>query len=203
MDAHPSGHQLASRAPVHGRSVRLLPAGEEPALEDADAHPAQASPGVRIGRGARHAKPRRRRLQGPVQLRHVVAGAAADQARPRSHSRRTRGCRGERKRHVFPRGHGGAHRGSRHASVRDEQRAPRCTGAVRVALGALVFARPAHPRSTSFARAQARRSAHRRRPTHASSGRARRHPDLDRPRAEEGGLPADHHRRRRGAVSHQ
>ena len=57
-------HDEPARAALHGRDLRLLPAGRESAVEGAAADAAQAGARVRPGRGAGDAEPGRPRLQG-------------------------------------------------------------------------------------------------------------------------------------------
>jgi len=49
LDADAVGHFIATRALLHGRGVRLLPTGCEPAGEDADADVAEAGACLRLG----------------------------------------------------------------------------------------------------------------------------------------------------------
>ena len=58
------GHDEPARDPLHGRDLRLLPAGREPAVEAAAADAAQAGARLRPGRRAGDAEPGRPRLQG-------------------------------------------------------------------------------------------------------------------------------------------
>ncbi len=88
LDAHAAGHLQPAGDPLHGRGVRLLSADGQSAVQDADAHAAQAGAGVRPGRRAGHAEPGRSRLQGPLQRRHVVPRPAANRARQGPRARR-------------------------------------------------------------------------------------------------------------------
>ena len=65
-----------------------FPPDGQPAVEDADAHPAQAGAGVRPGGRAGHAEPGRPRLQGALQRRHLVPRPLADRARQGPRARR-------------------------------------------------------------------------------------------------------------------
>ena len=96
LDAHAVRHHQPARAALHGRDLRLLPAGGEPAVEDAAADAAQAGPRLRPGRGARHAEPGGPRLQGALQHRHLVHRPAADRARQGARARRPRRRGGRR-----------------------------------------------------------------------------------------------------------
>ena len=87
-----------ARAALHGRDLRLLPAGREPAVEAAAADAAEAGARLRAGRRARHAEPGRPRLQGPVEHRHLVHRPAADRARQGARARRAGGRGGVRAR---------------------------------------------------------------------------------------------------------
>ena len=49
LDARAVRHDQPARAPLHGRDLRLLPAGRESAVEAPAAHPAQAGARVRLG----------------------------------------------------------------------------------------------------------------------------------------------------------
>ena len=49
LDAHAARHDEPARAALHGRDLRLLPAGRQPAVEDAAADAAQAGARVRLG----------------------------------------------------------------------------------------------------------------------------------------------------------
>ena len=69
VDARAVGHDQPARARLHGRDLRLLPAGRRAALEEAAADAAQAGARVRRGRAAGHAEPGRPRLQGPLERR--------------------------------------------------------------------------------------------------------------------------------------
>ena len=73
LDAPTARHHEPARPHLHGRDLRLLPAGQEPADEDADADDAEAGPRVRRRHDPRHAEPGRHRLQGARQLRHLVS----------------------------------------------------------------------------------------------------------------------------------
>ncbi len=83
-------HVEPARDGLHGRDLRLLPAGREPAVEGAAAHAAEAGPRRRRRRRAGDAEPGRSRLQGAVEHRHVVAGPPADRSRQGARARRTR-----------------------------------------------------------------------------------------------------------------
>ena len=58
VDARAVRHHEPARRPLHGRDLRLLSAGGEPAVEAAAAHAAQAGARVRAGRGAGDAESR-------------------------------------------------------------------------------------------------------------------------------------------------
>ena len=91
LDADPLRHHQPAGDPLHGRDLRLPAAGGQPAVEAAAAHPAQAGPGLRRRRGARHPEPGRPRLQGALQHRHLVPRAPADRARQGAGARRAGG----------------------------------------------------------------------------------------------------------------
>ena len=76
-----SGTTQPARDPLHGRDLRLLPAGRRAAVEAAAADAAEAGARVRPRRRAGHAEPGRPRLQGPRQHRHLAGRPAADRAR--------------------------------------------------------------------------------------------------------------------------
>ncbi len=99
-------HLEPARAALHGRDLRLLPAHRDAAVEEADAHPAQAGAGVGPRRRAGDAEPSRPRLQGPRQHRHLVPGPAADRARQAARARRTGGRRRRDRGGVRPAGDG-------------------------------------------------------------------------------------------------
>ena len=80
LGARPTGHRQPAGHHLHGRDLRLLPAGGGAALQAAAPHPAEAGPGVRCRGAARHAEPGRPRLQGSRQRRHLVDRPAADRA---------------------------------------------------------------------------------------------------------------------------
>ena len=90
LDAVAAGHEQPAGDPLHGRSLRLLPADGQSAGEDADAHAAQAGPRVRPGVRAGDAEPGRPRLQGTLERRHLVPRPAADRARQGPRARRAR-----------------------------------------------------------------------------------------------------------------
>ena len=81
LDPDPAGNLEPARGPLHGRDLRLFPPHGQAAVEDADAHPAQAGAGLRPGGRAGDAEPGRPRLQGALQRRDLVPGPVADQAR--------------------------------------------------------------------------------------------------------------------------
>ena len=142
-------HDEPARDPLHGRDLRLLPAGGEPAVEAAAAHAAEAGARVRRRRGARDAEPRRPRLQGARERGHVVHRPAADRARQGARARGLEGvAAGEGTR--FDRGRdGAAPRRPRQPRLPDEQRARGRARGVRDALGDVVSPRPAHARLRS------------------------------------------------------
>ena len=138
MDAGPAGHQLAAGDPVHGRGVRLPPADRQPADQAAAADAAQAGPGVRARPDPGDPEPRRPGLQGAVQCRHLVAGAAADRA---GRQPRHRGAAGGRRlgRAVARPSEGRADPvRDRLAQLPDEQRPRGRPGVVRGPVGAVV-----------------------------------------------------------------
>ena len=99
VDAPPERHHRPAGAAVHGRGRRLPAADRQPADEEADHDADEAGPGVRRRRRAGDAEPRRRRLQGAVQRRHVDGRPAADRARQAAPARRDeRGGRRRRRR---------------------------------------------------------------------------------------------------------
>ncbi len=100
LDAEPVRHVQPAGAALHGRGLWVLSPHGQPAHQDANAHVAQASPGVRPGRGAGHAKPGRSGLQGTVERRHLVPWAAANRAGQSPGARRARGRFGCRRRLV-------------------------------------------------------------------------------------------------------
>ena len=99
LDAQPVRHVVAAGHPLHGRGVRLPAARRRAAIQGAAADPAEAGPGLRPRRRARHPEPRGPGLQGAVQRGHLVHRPAADRAGPQPGSRRPAGR--------------GAHRGAR------------------------------------------------------------------------------------------
>ena len=124
LDAHAVRHDQPARAALHGRDLRLLPAGGQSAVEAAAADAAQAGARLRPRRGAGHAEPGRPRLQGAGQRRHLVHRPAADRARQGARARRPRG-RGAAARaraSTAPRW-SACSPGSRQPRVPDEQRA--------------------------------------------------------------------------------
>ena len=90
VDAGAVGHVVAARAALHGRGLRLLPAGREPAGEDAHADAAQAGARLRTRRRAGDAESGRPRLQGPLERRHLVPRPALDRTRQGARDRGTR-----------------------------------------------------------------------------------------------------------------
>ena len=135
----PAGHHL------HGRDLRLLPAGGRTALEAAAADPAQAGPGLRGGRPAGHPEPGGPRLQGPGQRRHLVHRPSADRARQGPPARGTggrgRGHRGQ----VRPAGDGGDPGRPGQAGVPHVQRARGRPGDLPDPLDHVLPGRPADP----------------------------------------------------------
>ena len=184
MDAHSIGQFQPARDPLHGRDLRLLSARSEPALEDADAHAAQAGSCIRTRLRAGNAKSGRSRLQGPGQLRHLVhrspANGAGQDAGDRGTRQRTRRCERHGSRHTRP-----AALNARTPRVSDAQRPRRRTLPDAESVGLVVPARAtdgqrnhprdgcaaAHDRDCTHAR---RRSAQQHEPTPA----ARRHPRI-------------------------
>ena len=146
LDALAAGHDEPARDLLHGRGVRVLPAGGEPAVEDAPADAAEAGPGVRARLPAGDAEPRGPRLQGARQLRHVVAGPPADRARQGPRPRRPRGRGGVGGRPVRSRVLRPGVERAEQPRVRDEQRARGRPGRDRVPLGDVVPPGAAHPR---------------------------------------------------------
>ena len=157
LDAHAVRHHEPARAALHGRDLRLLPAGGQSAVEDAAADPAQAGPGLRRGRGAGHAEPGGPRLQGPLQHRHLVHRAPADRARQGARARRPRGRRGQRGPGLRPRGTRAHPRRALEPCLPDEQRARGPPGGVREPLGDVVSAGAADARSDQVADGRAPR----------------------------------------------
>ena len=86
-----AGHLEPARHPLHGRDLRLLPRHGQPAVEAADADPAQAGARLRPGGRAGDPEPGRPRLQGAVQRGDVVPRPLADPARQGSRARGTGG----------------------------------------------------------------------------------------------------------------
>ena len=84
------GHVEPARAALHGRDLRVLPAGRQPAVEGAAVDAVEAGPRVRTRHRAGHAEPGRSRLQGAVEHRHLVARSPADRTRQGARARRTR-----------------------------------------------------------------------------------------------------------------
>ena len=78
VDATAERRHRPARPPLHGRGRRLPAPDGQPADEEADHAADEAGAGVRRRRGAGHAEPGRRRLQGVVQRRHLDGRAAAD-----------------------------------------------------------------------------------------------------------------------------
>ena len=140
-------HLEPARAALHGRDLRLLPAHRRAAVEEADAHPAQAGAGVGARRPAGDAEPRRSRLQGSRQHRNVVSGTAADRARQAARARRTgRGRRRHRGR-VRRAGDGRGAGGPSRPRVPRPQRARGRAAPVPDAVGDVVPARAAPARA--------------------------------------------------------
>ena len=145
LDAGAVRHDQPAGAPLHGRDLRLLPAGREPAVEAPAPDAPQAGAGVRRGRGARDPEPGRPRLQGARQHRDVVHRAAPDGARQGARARRP-GGRGRRRRQALrPRDHGEDPGRPREPGLPPEQRARGRARGLRVALGDVLPARPADP----------------------------------------------------------
>ena len=91
LDAWPVGHDQPAGAALHGRDLRLLPADGRAALEEAAPDAAQAGARVRPGRRPGDAEPRRPRLQGPFERRHLVDRPSADRPGQAARARRARG----------------------------------------------------------------------------------------------------------------
>ncbi len=143
LDADAARHDQPARALVHGRSLRLLPAGRQPAVEEADADAAQAGPGLRDRRRALDAEPGRPRLQGAGQRRDVVRRAAADRPRPGSRAGRAGRRGGVDREGVRPRRDGRDDGGARQARLPAEQHLRGRSGGVPDAVGAELPARAA------------------------------------------------------------
>ena len=141
MDAAPVRHHQPARAVLHGRGVRLLPAGRDAAVQAAAADADEAGARVRAGRGAGDAESGRPRLQGPGQCRHLVHRPAADRARQGAGDRRParQRCRGRHGQGAA----GGGHVGPAAANLPDAQRARCRARAAAHTLGAVVPARTA------------------------------------------------------------
>ena len=143
LDADAARHDQPARAVLHGRDLRVLPAGGEPAVEGPAADAAEAGPRVRPRVRAGDAEPRGHRLQGPVERRHVVARPAADRARQGARARGARRRGDGRRRELRPRVLRQGLEQPALARVRDEQRARGSARRDRVALGDVVPARAA------------------------------------------------------------
>ena len=87
VDARAGGHARPARARVHGRGVRLRAAERGAAAEEADPHDLQAGPRVRARARALDAEPRRPRLQGDVERRHLARRAPPDRERQGARAR--------------------------------------------------------------------------------------------------------------------
>ena len=146
VDASPERDDEPAGAALRGRSGRLHAAGGEPAIEAGDAHAAQTGARIRSRRRPVDAEPRRSRLQGPVQPRHLDDRPAADR------SRQVQGARGARRRAGFDRSVRSRRAGSdalraRQAHLPHAQRPRRRAGGVRDALDDVLPARSVDARS--------------------------------------------------------
>ncbi len=148
LDARAVGHDEPARPPLHGRDLRLLPAGREPAVEGAAADAAEAGARLRRRRRARDAEPGRPRLQGP---RRTPAPGSSAGCRP---SATRRACStGSRARPPARRRRSTAAKmeqllaGARQPRLPAEQRARGRARGLRDALGAVVPARAADARA--------------------------------------------------------
>ena len=189
LDPDPAGDLEPARRALHGRDLRLFPPHGQPAVEDADAHPAQAGAGLRPGGRAGHAEPGRPRLQGAVERRDLVPGPVADQARQGAGARGAgRGLeRGRAELRSPEDGRDPLQPGQ--PRLPDEQRARGPAGRLPDPLGALVPSRSAHPRADPDADGAAEAGAGR-------PGHAQRRPRGRRPPARDG-----RHRRRQPRAS--
>ena len=124
VDAHAVRHDQPARAPLHGRDLRLLPAGRQPAVEDAAADAAQAGPGVRASAWC---WPRRTRSTSTTRVSPTPAPGSSAGCRPsatrRACSTAWRARPRRRRPGLRPRGDGADPRRPRQARVPDEQRA--------------------------------------------------------------------------------
>ena len=141
LDARPVGHHQPARARLHGRDLRLLPARRRAALEEAAADAAQAGARVRRRRAAGDPEPRRSRLQGPLERRHVADRPPADRPGQAARARRPRGR--VRSGGPRPRRAREAHLRARQPGLPAQQRPRERARGVPDALDALVPARPA------------------------------------------------------------
>ena len=82
VDAQAVRNLEPTRSSLYRRSVRIRSAHRSAANQKADPHPPQAGAGIRCGSRTGHPKPRRCRLQGPVQRRHVDDRSVTDRTRP-------------------------------------------------------------------------------------------------------------------------
>ena len=139
------------RRPVHGRDLRLLPRHGEPAVEAADADPAQAGARLRPGCRAGDAEPGGPRLQGALQRGHVVHRPVADPARQGPGARRAGGGLDVRGPRLRPAADGPPALGAGAAGLRDERRARGAAGGLPDAMDAFVPARPDDPRADPVA----------------------------------------------------
>ncbi len=89
LDPDPAGDLEPAGRALHGRDLRLFSPYGQPAVEDADAYPAQTGTSVRPWNRPGHAEPGRPRLQGALQCRYLVPGPVADQARQGARAGRT------------------------------------------------------------------------------------------------------------------
>ncbi len=130
LDAPPARHGGAARDLLHGRDLRLLPADGHAALEAADADAHETGARLRARHGVRHPEPRRPRLQGPVERRHLVHRSPADGARPRARHRRAPVRAGrQRVRPRRAREADGRHRAARVPDAQRQRRRSRCCSA--------------------------------------------------------------------------
>ena len=145
VDARRSRARSSLRAAaLHGRDLRLLPAGRQSAVEAAAADAAEAGARLRPRRRAGDAEPGRSGLQGTLEYRHLVARPPADRsrqgARPRRPRKRERGG-------GFDRARGRSAAVAAHEPrLPDAERARGRAHPLSVALGAVVPARSAGPR---------------------------------------------------------
>ena len=152
VDARSGGNARPARARVHGRGLRLRPSERLPAAEEADPDHLQAGSCVRARPRPLDPEPRRPRLQGDVERRHVARRALADRERQGARAGRAPlGCRRHRCRRARP-----GDRRARQAPVPPRLGEGVAAAAAPDALGDVVPRRPADEGAGRAARAARR-----------------------------------------------